>query len=121
MAGWPDAAQDRLPADVPGTRRAVLVFRADRWKDAEMLVLRHENAVLRRNIGRVRFEPVGCQKSACLVSCGDALGVSRTAPHRPARWPARLRSYASLPPRSEQQLIFVGQLLPPSVSDRAGP
>ena len=23
--------------------------------------------------------PVGCQKSACLVSCGDALGVSRTA------------------------------------------
>jgi hypothetical protein len=22
---------------------------------------------------------VGCQKSACLVSCGDALGVSRTA------------------------------------------
>src|SRR5487761_1175473 len=36
---------------------AVLVFRADRSKDAEMLVLRHENAVLRRNIGRVRFEP----------------------------------------------------------------
>jgi hypothetical protein len=23
--------------------------------------------------------PVGCQKSACLVNCGDALGVSRTA------------------------------------------
>ena len=58
---------------------AVLVFRADRSKDAEMLVLRHENAVLRRNIGRVRFEPVGCQKSACLVGCGDALGVSRMA------------------------------------------
>ena len=37
---------------------AVLVFRADRSKDAEMLVLRHENAVLHRNIGRVRFEPV---------------------------------------------------------------
>jgi hypothetical protein len=59
MVGWPDAAQDGLPADVPDTRRAVLVFRADRWKDAEMLVLRHENAVLRRNIGRVRFEPCG--------------------------------------------------------------
>jgi hypothetical protein len=36
---------------------AVLVFRREGAKDAELQVLRHENAVLRRHADRVRYEP----------------------------------------------------------------
>ncbi|MGH3225258.1 MAG: hypothetical protein ACRDPY_42350 [Streptosporangiaceae bacterium] len=36
---------------------AVLLLRRDLAKDAELLALRHENAVLRRHAARIRYEP----------------------------------------------------------------
>jgi putative transposase len=44
-----------LVRQLPG--RGVLVFGKDLAKDAELLVLGHQNAVLRRHAGRIRYGP----------------------------------------------------------------
>ena len=46
---------------------AVLMSSGDREKDAELLVLRHENAVLRRNANPVRYEPADRARFAALL------------------------------------------------------
>ena len=55
---------------------AALLFRGDRAKTAELLVLRHENAVLRRPVSRVRYDPADRLWFAALA---------RLLPRR--RWP----------------------------------
>ena len=72
---------------------AVLAFRGDRAKDAELLVLRHQNAVLRRHAGRARYEP------------GDrvwlaVLGTAYTAQALDRRLPRDARDTAGLAPQT---------------------
>ena len=59
---------------------AVLVFRGDLAKDAELLVLRHENAVLRRHAGRVRYEPADRVWFAALARLIPAQALGRGLP-----------------------------------------
>jgi hypothetical protein len=58
----------------------VLVCRGDEARDAELLVLRHENAVLRRHTGRVRYEPTDRTWFAALAHFIPAGGGPRSFP-----------------------------------------
>ena len=79
MVGWPGAAQDRLSADVPVLGVAVLVFRGDRAKAAELLVCQGD---IRKCpvavMGGARWRPPdlpsgGRQTCPRLVSSGGSL------------------------------------------------
>jgi putative transposase len=71
---------------------AVLVFREDLAKDAELLVLRHENTVLRRHAGRVRYEPadrVWFAALAQLIPRGRWTGIFPVTPATLLAWDRR--------------------------------
>jgi putative transposase len=79
---------------------AVLVFRDDMAKDAELLVLRHENAVLRRHARRVRYEPADQAWFAALARLVPRSRWAQVFPVTPATlltWHRKLaaRKYAT--------------------------
>ena len=72
---------------------AVLISRSDLAKDAELLVLRHENAVLRRHAGRVRYGPadrVWLAALARLIPRSRWAGIFPITPATLLAWHRRL-------------------------------
>jgi transposase len=75
---------------IPGL---AVLFRRDLAKDAELLVLRRENAVLRRHAGRVRYEPadrVWFAALARLIPRGHWTDVFPVTPATLLAWHRRL-------------------------------
>ncbi|MGA2831279.1 MAG: hypothetical protein ABSF03_34810 [Streptosporangiaceae bacterium] len=67
---------------------AVLV-RSDLSKDAELLVLRHENQVLRRQLsGRLRWDPCRSALAYGVVPAGEPPPMVGNLPGRPSHDPA---------------------------------
>jgi putative transposase len=71
---------------------AVLTVRRDQSKEAELLVLRHENAVLRRHAGRIRYGPadrVWLAALARLIPRRRWAGIFPTTPATLLAWHRR--------------------------------
>ena len=58
----------------------MVLARREASKDAELLVLRHENAVLRRQSGRVRYQPADRLWLAALSRLIPGAGGARCSP-----------------------------------------
>jgi putative transposase len=65
-----------------------LLTRRETSGDAELLVLRHENAVLRRQAGRVRYQPAGRLWLAALSRLISRRQWNKVFPVTPATLPA---------------------------------
>jgi putative transposase len=80
-----------------------ILVRREVSKDAELLVLRHENAVLRRQVKRVRYKPVDRVWLSALARLiprrrwAQVLGVT---PDTLLRWHCRLVAWRWTYPRS---------------------
>jgi putative transposase len=71
------------------------MFRGDQAKNAELLVPRHENAVLRRHTGRVRFKSADQTWFTALTRVHPAAALDQVFPVMPATllaWHRRLRT-----------------------------
>ncbi|MDQ2875877.1 MAG: integrase [Actinomycetota bacterium] len=67
-----------------------LMFRGDHARDAELLVLRHENAVLRRKAGRVRYEPADRAWFTALIPRRRWAGLFPVTPATLLAWHRKL-------------------------------
>jgi putative transposase len=80
----------------------VLVFRKELAKEAELLVLRHENAVLRRHAGRIRYVPADRVRFSALTRLIPRRRWARVFPVTPATLLAWHRRLAARKYRHEQ-------------------